>query len=341
MQVKEKILVIYIHRSSFVEQDIDALRTNHDVVEFEFGMNKGFSMLKAQWKLLKFLILNAHSFKMIYCWFADYHCLIPSLFRLFSKFRFVIAIGGFDAIKIPEFRYGAHLSLIRSKIIILSIKKADLLVCSSNFVLESLIQTTAIQSLKNKSITVYPGIDCSKKSLNDSKEKDVLMIYVSAGETLDRMKIKGVDRFLELVAANKNERFILIGPTLEALAWSTSLKLPNLEIISKINREALNEYYNRSKYIGLFSRFEAFGMVVLEGMCNGCIPLVLSSNGSAEILKNPNAPGHIFDQFDVLEISKYIQSSDHKIQTMEAIHDYLANHFPSNARAKQLKTLLN
>ena len=167
------------------------------------------------------------------------------------------------------------------------------------------------------------------------------MIYVAAGDTINRMKIKGVDRFIELVSRNSEDQFILIGPSKDALDWINGFRLKNIEVIPQIERGALKEYYNRSQYIGLFSRFEAFGMVILEGMCNGCIPLVLKTNGSAEILEKPNAPGKIFDLFDCETISSFVKLNESTSENQIAIQKYVRHHFPIDARAKELSTLYN
>jgi glycosyltransferase involved in cell wall biosynthesis len=341
MQAKKKVLIIYIQRSSFVEQDIEALRVSNEVVEFDFGSNKGISMISAQLRLLFFLSLNVRRFDLVFCWFADYHCLIPSLFSSIFKYKYVIAIGGFDAAKIPEFNYGAHLNKIRSSIIKHAIKQADHLLCSSKFVLNTLIETTSFSAIKSKTTTVYPGISCSYPNENKTFPKNVLMIYVAAGDSINRMKIKGVDRFLELVSLNEEDQFILIGPSKDALAWINQFQLKNLEVITQIDRLALNEYYSRSQYIGLFSRFEAFGMVILEGMCNGCIPLVLKTNGSAEILEKPNAPGKVFDSFDSKVISNFLQTNKTTEVNQQAIQQYVRLNFPVDARAKELGSLFN
>jgi glycosyltransferase involved in cell wall biosynthesis len=253
----------------------------------------------------------------------------------------VIAIGGFDAAKIPEFNYGAHMNKIRSRIIKHAIKKADLLLCSSKFLLNTLIETTNNSTIRLKTRTIYPGISCDDLLEQRDISKSIRMIYVAAGDTINRMKIKGVDRFLELVSRNSEDQFILIGPSKDALDWINDFRFKNLEVIPQIERGALKEYYNRSQYIGLFSRFEAFGMVILEGMCNGCIPLVLKTNGSAEILENPNAPGKIFDLFDCETISNFLKTNTSADDNQNSIQQYVRQHFPVDARAKELSTLYN
>jgi len=82
-------------------------------------------------------------------------------------------------------------------------------------------------------------------------------------------------------------------------------------------------------------------MVILEGMCNGCIPIVLKTNGSAEILQFPDAPGVVFDHFNPLVISNFIQNKAHWNISLEQIHLYLHQNFPSDARAIRLRALLN
>lgn len=346
MQEKNRILVIYIEKSSFVQQDIDALKTQSTVTEYSYGSRKGFSQLIAQLKLFLYLISHRSEFDSIYCWFADYHCLIPSLIKEWFCKKLIIAIGGFDAIAMPEFGYGAHVNKLRSGIIKLGCKKADLLICSSKFVGDCLVNTLSNPSLLGKILVAYPGIDCKNYPLQyPSKEYEA--IYVSAGNSINRMMIKGVDRYLEMVMALPEKRFILIGPELEAKKWIESFNLTNLELMPAITRSQLAHYYFSSKYVMLLSRFEAFGMVILEGMCCGCIPITISTLGTAEILKYPGAPGFILNEFNFKQVHKILYEGHSEIKELpmsniETIRTYLNTNFPVDVRARKIiETIAN
>jgi glycosyltransferase involved in cell wall biosynthesis len=348
MHQRKNVLVIYIDRSSFVKQDIDALSYYCNVIEYSFGSQKGINQIFAQLKLFYFLIINSGKYNTIYCWFADYHCLLPSLIKKFTNKKLIVAIGGFDAIAIPEYHYGAHLKRIRSRIIRFCCDRADLLICSSKFVGDCLKSTLQNEQLEKKIVVAYPGIACAKANLKEEEEegKTYFAIYVSAGSSIDRMLIKGVDRFLELAKSVPEKKFILIGPQKEAFDWVKSQNIPNLELVEKLKREEITSYYSKSKYIALFSRFEAFGMVILEGMCNGCIPVCMVNSGTAEILSFKDSPGITLTEFNIKYLMLEMESKEHDHlfttkNTPEAIGKYLKANFPINLRSNNIIDLIN
>ncbi|MEX1188513.1 MAG: glycosyltransferase family 4 protein [Bacteroidia bacterium] len=342
MTKRNHVLVVYANKSSFVSQDIDALSEKNEVTEYHFGSKKGFSQFIAQLKFLWFLTKNIYSYNLVFCWFADYHCLLPSILKSLITKKYIVAIGGFDAVSIPQLNYGGHRSKIRSAIIKYTCNRADLLICSSKYIGDTLIETIGKSELKSKIKVAYPGINCFEN--NSSNITCYKAIYVAAGSTIDRMKIKGVDRFLEIVKASENDQFILIGPDKDALRWVKNQALNNLELISSIERSALAEYYQKSQFICLFSRFEAFGMVLLEGICEGCIPITLENIGTKEILQFKNAPGLTISDFDLQKVLHFLRSKnpekeDRSLQ-VKRNREYLAKYFGVDERAKYLSNFI-
>lgn len=340
---KSPILFIYARRSSFVANDIAGLSNNQDIKEYSFGIRKGLSHIIAQLKLFIYILFNQRRFGSFFIWFADYHALIPALIKkLFNK-RLIIAIGGFDAAKIPEFQYGAFSTPLRAIIIKFVIKKSDLLVFSSEYTRYSLEYQLNQQILsKIPQLVAYPGFKCLNHDEN-SQERDVFMCYVALCESKDRMIIKGVDRFLECVLQYPEKKFILIGPSGDAYLTIESTKPHNLELYSILAYQELKDLLKRSKSIGLFSRYEAFGMVVLEGMCAGCIPITLSKIGSAEILmKNPKS-GILLDEFSpseavekILAFEEKINLTEHRLLLRQVVFEFFS---PEN-RSKRIEEKL-
>ena len=98
---------------------------------------------------------------------------------------------------------------------------------------------------------------------------------------------------------------------------SAYLNLKNIQFLGNVNP---NQYYAKSKYLILTSRFEGWPMVIPEAMSYGCVPCVLNSftslndividnfNGyiffNLNLRKNSNLMEHIFNNNNFLQISQ-------------------------------------
>ncbi len=95
---------------------------------------------------------------------------------------------------------------------------------------------------------------------------------------------KGVDtllRAIEVLSADpafKDMRFIIIGkghPELEAWAKAVENRFPqNVRVITELlSRETVRELYGSVDFVVIPSYFEPFGLVQLEAMCLGAVPI--------------------------------------------------------------------
>lgn len=338
MSSRHHILIVYGLRSSFVKQDIDALKVRYSVIEYEFGIKKGVKHVFAQLNFMFFLIKNASKFTAVYSWFADYHSFFPAVLSRIFKFKFILAIGGFDAAKLDEFHYGVHIKLLRSKIVKFAIQRSDLIIFSSLYTLNELVKNTHLKIQESRYKIVYPGINPQIISA-ENKHAKYLMIYVAAGDSINRMKIKGVDRFIDLARLMSQFQFLLIGPTGNASNWVLESKSNNLTTLPNVDRDQLFQYYKDSEFIALFSRFEAFGMVLLEGISAGCKPITLSNLGAEEIVSQCGTFGKVFNSFDAQEISDYLKLNFKKEFYSSDVQSCLQK-FPEDKRAEIISNFL-
>lgn len=340
-QIKSKVLFIYPLRSSFVVYDIECLKKLVDVVEFPFGLKKGFHLLFRMIQLTFWMIKHGRNTKAFYLWFADSHGLIPVIVGRILGIKTITFIGGYDAVAIQELKYGAHLNFLRSYFVRIVCKLSDVLIPSSNFTGNQLMQTLQLPDLKKKIQVAYPGIDSLKFKITSDKKRDAI-ICVAGGSSINRMLLKGVDRFLELAKTLPETTFYLVGIDDEALAWAQSNASKNVEILPNASLETLNELYNLSAAVCLFSRNEAFGMVVIEGMLCGCVPFILNNTGTAEILSKENAPGLSYSDFNKVEIAKdlYKVLNSHTIEVAEEMRTYVIKNFGNSNRCDLVSSLI-
>nr|2BFW_A Chain A, GLGA GLYCOGEN SYNTHASE [Pyrococcus abyssi]7UM4_B Chain B, PGS [Homo sapiens] len=154
----------------------------------------------------------------------------------------------------------------------------------------------------------HNGIDCSfwnesyltgsrderKKSLLSKFGMDEGVTFMFIGR-FDRGQ-KGVDVLLKAIEilSSKKEfqemRFIIIGkgdPELEGWARSLEEKHGNVKVITEmLSREFVRELYGSVDFVIIPSYFEPFGLVALEAMCLGAIPIASAVGGLRDIITN-------------------------------------------------------
>lgn len=302
---------------------------------FEFGEHKGIQHLLRQIQLISFLFSNRRGVSLIYLWFADYHGFFPTLFAWLFRINLVTAVGGFDAAKMPEYQYGAHRSGLRSNIIRFVLLNSNLSLFSSQFTAQSLWSIFPDLKLKLRYKVVYPGIKVSRdipvSTPQNTIQRQFTLVYVASGSSWNRMLIKGVDRFLEVSQIMPDHSFLLIGPSGAAFDRIKSMIPNNCTLLSEVPINQLPQYYENAKFVALFSRFEAFGMVLLEGIASAAIPLTIEGLGSAEILQFDGCQGKVFREFDAPQIASYLTQHEHDCWISNPL-EYL-NNFPPDARA--------
>lgn len=114
----------------------------------------------------------------------------------------------------------------------------------------------------------------------------------------------------------------------------------NYEIITNASRDILNDYYQKS-YIYVHAtglgedakqhpdRFEHFGVTPVEAMTYGCIPIVYSIGGPAELIQTLKI-GYTFDNIQTLNnvLVQLVSECDKNITSniLKTINNFLDNH---------------
>ncbi|NJE30276.1 glycogen synthase [Thermococcus sp. 18S1] len=182
---------------------------------------------------------------------------------------------------------------------------------------------------------VFNGIDCSfwneelmetKDLPREERRRRVLERFgLSDGKAFmfigrfDRAQ-KGVDTLLRAIEvlssdpAFKGMRFIIIGkgdPGLEAWAKAVQNRFPeNVRVVTELlSRETVRELYGSVDFVIIPSYFEPFGLVQLEAMCLGAIPIGSSVGGIKDTVidLNPdpeNATGLLVPSRDAFALAR-------------------------------------
>ncbi len=300
--IKDKncILLIYQDYSSFVRYDHLLLEKKQPVLLFRFKISK--NIFKTLWvciKFCKFFVINVPKIKIIFCWFADYHSLLPAFFsRMFNR-SYYIAVGGYDAIYIPEIKYGVYSNVFRTLCVGYSLKRATGCLCVSESIKDNLVK-----KFGNKlNLYVIPtGYDDKKFYYRDDVERTTILTVGMAADLLT-IRVKGLDRFTELARTMPHYLFIIIGIG-DAAKFFLKPVPENLKLIGYVKHDELVSYYHKARVYAQFSIDEGLPNAVCEAMLCGCIPVGIKAGGIPYAM---GPYGLIADKWDPGKCKKLIE----------------------------------
>lgn len=283
-----KIFFIGPLQSSFVKNDIKILEKNNKLTfenaaigrGFKGALNLLFLSIRSIWKALRS--------DAIFCWFADYTTLLPTIIgRLSGKKVYVIA-GGFDVTNLPEINCGAYLRPFRWFCVKNTFRFATKIFPVSQYAMKQL--KTLTKGKFPYAEVIYNCIDTEKFAGTKFDEPRDIVLTVSQGDNYSEYIRKGSHIFIALAKATPSRKFVLAGLRGEALklAADASSGIDNIEIIPgplSLYDEVLPLYRRASAYCQ-FSIEETFGVAVLEAMICGAMPIVSSGGALPEITKN-------------------------------------------------------
>jgi glycosyltransferase involved in cell wall biosynthesis len=327
---KKKILLIYINYASFVKVDHEILSKNCIVKRYQFKASKNIGLMLIEYiKQFFFLLSNLRSFDLVYCWFADYHTILPIFFaKIFGK-KSSLVLGGYDVTYVEKINYGSFNNSIRAFCASYAMKNASLnLPVCDNIMAEALER---VPQAKTK--LLYTGYSYDKFSPNFEKQSFVLTVAIADNEK--SYFIKNIDFFLSVVEAMPETKFIMIGLDIQ---FSRNIEIPNLTILERIPQDELIEYYQKASVYVQFSLREGLPNSVCEAMLCGCIPVGSNNGGIPTAIGNC---GYIIDSFNVDSAVQTIEKAlDSTIIERKAARQYIFDNFSLERRENELLNLI-
>ncbi len=276
---KEKILFVYTSKSTFVKNDIDILSSQYDVIEHCYAQAKNLSgHFLSQAKLFFWLMKNIWTAEKIFIWFADYHSFLPTVFAKILKKKLFIVIGGYDVCFIPEINYGSFKNPLRAFCTKFSIKYSFKNLAVSKYILNRTIQI--VPNLHT--VLCYNGVDTGCFNLDENRiRKKILTVgYI---DSLQRIKLKGIDTFIQLARKNPQDKFLVVGITKHA--QGTLKNVPaNMDLIEPTDYSELHKYYEEANIYCQFSMVESFCLTLAESILSGVVPIVFNNGALPEIV---------------------------------------------------------
>ena len=297
----KKVLFISAYNSPFVKRDMEILQKEFKVSEAK-GRKLSKSIFNYIWIILtiSWQVINAD---FVYCWFADFRARAGIFWtKLFHK-KSVVVIGGYEirALIYPnkessKFNLGRHF--------IYCLNHADSVLTVSDVYQDRL--TDIFPKHKNKIRRIYIGFMPPNQN-NELIEKENTVITVCAGRNKERIQVKGLDLFVKTAKLLPMYNFIIIGPTGDLARELVELKeSDNLEILPNMEEESLRRYYQKAKVYCQFSRYESFGLALVEAMSWQCIPVVSPISSLMERIGNR---GFILSEFNPDKAAELVLSA--------------------------------
>lgn len=249
----KQIVFVAKHDRSFIHNDYNMLSKHYDVT-------RDTSKKSIQ------------GCDVVYCWFASNHALKPLYYAHKYNKRFIVVTGGYDvAHYIGKHPYGLPNNKLLSWIPHYVLDNASLILPVSTFNMGEVRRMTD----NNNVICVPNSIPVDYKY--PCKENIILTVGF-----IDKVSYyrKGLDRFIQVARDCPAFKFYHIGK----ISYSgIPHDLPsNLSLLGYV--DDVDKWYSKARIYCQFSRYESFGLSVIEAMNRGCIPIVWDSGALPEIV---------------------------------------------------------
>ncbi|RLD71361.1 MAG: hypothetical protein DRI87_07045 [Bacteroidetes bacterium] len=334
----KKIIFIKLLNSSFINIDEKILSKKFSVATFQFKNTKGVFVIIDLFSEFMFLLKHIWNTDVVYIWFADFHAVIPSIIgRAFRK-KVIIVIGGVDAAYLKDFNYGVKTKLLGRISLFLSTRLATNLLPVTQFTYDNLLRNVS-HRLSKKSRIVYNCYNELFKCVGDTKRENNI-VTVCASDSKVTTFIKGVDYYIELAKTLPELTFYVVGVGGEAYSYLKSISGGNVILLPRITQKELRQLFCSSKIVCQFSRHEAFGVALLEGIIAGCYPVGYNYGGTKEILSNNL--GGLISKLDIEEGKLAIEKGLKKTRKdIEPIKKSINHRFNIEVRKKELLSFID
>jgi glycosyltransferase involved in cell wall biosynthesis len=259
---KNKILFVYQVPLTFIEKDLDILKSAYEVREIRFN---GFLDIIS---LFRGVFWCDDTFS----WFGSIHAFFAVLYsKLLSK-KSVVISGGHEVAYEPNMKYGMFSFWWKKWCPLFVFKYADLILSVSEFNRRETLENAKAGSVKVKHI--YHGFDACKFQPIPDMQKEQLVITVG-GIDQERLERKGYERFVRSATYLPDTQFVVVGKWHDnAIDYLRAIAPANMTFIGQVTDTDLLRWFSRAKVYVQASWHEAFGCSLAEAMLCECVPVV-------------------------------------------------------------------
>lgn len=218
--------------------------------------------------------------------FGGYHTIIPAFWCKVLGKRFVIVLGGFDAVSFPEIHYGAFQNKWMKRAVKFSYKRADLLLpVHDSLIYSDYTYFKAVNKAQGVKAfipecntpfhTIYNGYNADFwKEKDEKRPSKFTIVTVAAGVSEQRrLDLKGVQDLIRVAPLLPDFDFIIVGDEMEILK-KRLVNSSNIKVLPKTNAEELRQIFSSAHAYAQLSWSEGFPNALCEAMLCGCVPIV-------------------------------------------------------------------
>jgi glycosyltransferase involved in cell wall biosynthesis len=224
--------------SSFTKRDYEILKEYFDVYIFQLPRKK------INWiKYIFILGKETKQYDLTFSWFAGWHSALAVFFSKLFKKKSVVVVGGFDAAYVPEINYGAFTN-VKEKIPALYVyKHADKVL-----VVNPALKDEIIRNAKVIGDTIdYLPTGFNPEYWKPKGKKENIILTVAGANTLQRVKLKGLEAFIQSAAHMPLAKFIAINVRDDAKKYLEKIATKNVEFTGVLPQGEILDYYQRAK----------------------------------------------------------------------------------------------
>lgn len=341
---KEKLLLVYVKRATFVKRDEKILLKSYDVTNYHFNTEKKWYLPSAFLKQFFYLLLFGFKYSRIVIQSAGYVSFLPVIFgKIFSKKVVIIAIGT-DCAKLPEINYGAFSKSILAWFTAFSFKHCSLILPVHKSLAKSNYTYFPVKYKKQGILNLVPKCKTpisevvngyNTKKWHITKGNRLKNSFLTVSFALDKVGYyrKGIDLVIAMAKAFPKYHFTIVGKVF------LPEKAPeNIRFIDNVPQEKLVQIYNQHQYYFQLSMFEGFPNALCEAMLCGCIPIGSNVAGIPDIIGDA---GYVLEEKQEKKLAKIITNLSNNTRSSLDVRNQITKHFPYKRREKELLQEIN
>ncbi|UCE45671.1 MAG: glycosyltransferase family 4 protein [Methanobacteriota archaeon] len=295
-----RVLVVRPSRSSFIEEDIALLSKHFDVRTvdvFEKGRSIGNSA-KVFFRLLRGTLWA----DVTYSWFAEIYALwAVRLSRLLLR-KSIVIVGGYEVARIPEIGYGKLMDPKNARDVRRTLDRADVILTVSDGLKRDAVDNAGA---KGDNFQTLPTCYDSGR-FSPSGPKDAIVLTVALCDEAARVKVKGVDVFVEVANRIPHARFEAIGIGNAVKSTLADSAIENLELFSPLPLEEMIEHMRRAKVYCQLSMREGLPNALCEAMLCECVPVVSAVGAMPDVVGDA---GFVVDRDDIDGVAEAVRKA--------------------------------
>ncbi len=297
-----KILFVHQGLQSFVQKDLDILRSVHRVRSVQFTGRKGLinDLIRDLWQLWQGVCWCDLTFS----WFGKVHGFFAALFSKMLGKKAVVVAGGDD---VGMYRHAGKAYTwpaqpVKKHFTYFTSHNVDEVITISKFnYWEALRYAKAVP---DRTILIYHGFDGDefRKPSQLNKENIVVTVGEISFENYDR---KGFRLFVESARLIPEVIFLVVGGSEDGARQKLEdIASDNVVFTGPLYGQDLVRILSESKVYVQASEWESFGCAVAEAMLCECVPVVSRRTALPEVV---GEAGYYIDNLTAEELSEAIR----------------------------------